>query len=133
MRTTSLEQRQRLLAIDDNAASADLVCRIAARCGYEARAGLRAKEIRDALVNWRPGVVTLDLCMPEADAIDLLPFLKEAEFAGRIVIISGQDDGLRRAASLLANAHGINVVADMQKPIDPGALREMLARMWSDA
>jgi two-component system, chemotaxis family, chemotaxis protein CheY len=127
-----VDHRRRLLAIDDNADSANLVCRIAARCGFDARAGSTPATIRETLTNWRPDIVTLDLCMPEVDAIDLLPFLKDAEFKGPVVIISGQESALRRSASKLANAHGIKVVADIEKPVDPGALRGMLLRMFED-
>lgn len=117
----------RLLAVDDSADSADLVARVAAKCGYDAQAISDPKSVRDVVAQWRPEVLTLDLCMPEADGIDLLRILEETGFTGLLVIISGQDDWFRKAASRLAEVRGLKVVDDLQKPVDINALRRLLS------
>ncbi len=119
----------RLLAIDDSVDSADLVARVAARCGYEAQATSDPTTVRALLASWKPEILTLDLCMPEADGIDLLSVLEEAGFNGRLVIISGQDGWFRKAAARLAETRGLKVVEDMQKPVDIAALRQLLNRL----
>jgi DNA-binding NtrC family response regulator len=120
---------KRLLAVDDNADSAELVARIAGRCGYETRTASVPTDVRQVLAEWKPDVVTLDLCMPDIDAIDLFPVLKEAAFGGPVLIISGLDPWLRRSATKLATARGLNVVGDMEKPLDPAMLRRKLAEV----
>jgi two-component system, chemotaxis family, chemotaxis protein CheY len=117
------EAQHRLLAVDDNPDSAELVARIAARCGYDARTAHNPRTVRQLLIDWRPAVVTLDLCMPEADGIDLLSVLVETRFSGRVLIISGQEALLRRSAAKLGTARGLAVTADIQKPVDVAALR----------
>ena len=117
---------RRLLAVDDNVESAELVGRIAQKCGYDVRVASTAGSVQRELVGWRPDVLTLDLCMPDGDAIDLFPLLQEANFDGRVVIISGHDDWLRKSASKLAAARGINIVGDMEKPLDVAKLRQLL-------
>lgn len=125
--------RGRLLAVDDSADSADLVARVAAKCGYEAQAISDPKSVRALVVSWKPEVLTLDLCMPEADGIDLLSMLEETGFAGLLVIISGQDGWFRKAASRLAEVRGLKVVDDLQKPVDINALRQLLSRLRQDS
>ena len=116
----------RLLAVDDNRDSAELIRRIAERCGFEARIAVAMPEIRPQIVEWRPEVVTLDLCMPDSDGIDLMNLLHEARFAGRIIIVSGHDPWLLRSARRLATARGFDVVDDIRKPLDPAKFRQLL-------
>jgi CheY-like chemotaxis protein len=119
--------RGRLLAIDDNADSAELVARQAARCGYEVRFSTNPKTVPALLGEWMPEVLTLDLCMPDADGIDMISMLVESGFTGQLVIISGQDGWFRKAAQRLAAARGLNVAGDLEKPVDLRALRHLLS------
>lgn len=119
----------RLLAVDDSVDSADLVARVASRCGYEAQATSDPSTVRALVRGWKPEVLTLDLCMPEADGIDLLSVLEESGFDGCLVIISGQEDWFRKAASRLAETRGLKVVDDLQKPVDITALGRLLKRL----
>lgn len=125
--------KNRLLAVDDSADSADLVARVAAKCGYDAQAISDPKSVKVLIAQWQPAVLTLDLCMPEADGIDLLSVLEETGFSGVLVIISGQDGWFRKAASRLAEVRGLKVVDDLQKPVDVGALRQLLSRLRQDS
>ena len=118
--------KNRLLAVDDNLDSAELVSRIASRCGYEARTASTLPEIRSQIVEWRPHVLTLDLCMPDSDGIDLMELLQEANFTGRLIIVSGHDPWLLRSARRLATARGFDVVEDIRKPLDPMRFRQLL-------
>jgi DNA-binding NtrC family response regulator len=127
--TETAKAKARLLAIDDNSDSAELVTRVAGKCGYEARSVTDTRTMREILDVWRPQVVTLDLCMPDEDGIGILSTLKDAGFEGELIIISGQDDWLRKTAGRLALARGLNVIDDMQKPVDLSALRELLTKL----
>jgi two-component system chemotaxis response regulator CheB len=117
----------RLLSVDDNVDSAELVARIAGKCGYEARVASTPETIRAAVQTWKPEVLALDLSMPELNGIDLLRLLQENGFDGQVLIISGHDDWMRASAGRLAEARGLRVVGDMQKPLDAARLRAMLA------
>jgi two-component system chemotaxis response regulator CheB len=119
----------RLLAVDDSPDSAELVARVATKCGYEARSLSDTKGLRKILRDWKPQVLTLDLCMPEADGIALLSVLKENGFDGHLVIVSGQDGWLRKAAARLAQGRGLRVAQDIEKPVDLATLRQLLIRL----
>src|SRR3984893_10850713 len=98
--------RDRLLAVDDSADSADLVARVAAKCGYDAQATSDPTSVPAMVPSWKPEVLTLDLCMPEADGIDLLSVLEETGFTGQLVIISGQDGWFSKGPNRLAGRRG---------------------------
>jgi len=123
---------KRLLAVDDNADSAELVARVAAKSGYEVRSLTETRSLRAVLEEWKPEVITLDLCMPEEDGIGIFATLHESGFQGELVIISGQDDWLRKTASRLASARGLRVAADLSKPVDLSVLRSLLAKLQTE-
>ena len=118
---------RRLLAIDDVPDSAELVVRCAAKCGYEAMALSSPSTVADVVTRWKPHIITLDLCMPENDGIGLLTVLRDAGFCGDIVIISGQDEKLRRGVGTIAADKGMRVIADFSKPIQLAQLRALLS------
>ena len=120
---------KRLLAIDDNADSAELIARVAGKCGYAAQSMSDTRTLTEVLQSFDPQVLTLDLCMPQEDGIALISSIKASGFSGALIIISGQDDWLRRAAAKLALALGIDVVHDLCKPIDVKTLRDLLANL----
>jgi CheY-like chemotaxis protein len=118
---------KRLLALDDNPDSADLIARLGTKCGYESRGISDTRLLTDLVETWKPDVISLDLCMPEEDGIVVLSTLQEVGFAGDLVIISGQDSWLRKSASRLATARGLKVSADFSKPLDLSAFRSLLS------
>ena len=67
--------------------------------------------------------------MPQMDGIEVLSRLKVLGFKGHLIIISGQDDWLRKQARDLALTRGLNVADEMGKPLDLNALRGLLTRL----
>lgn len=125
--------KSRLLAVDDNSDSAELIARVASKCGYDARSITDPSTLAQVLDEWKPQVLTLDLCMPEEDGISVLSLLTQSGFSGHLLIISGQDEWFRKTASRLASARGLNVANDLCKPVDLKALRELLTQLASGA
>jgi two-component system chemotaxis response regulator CheB len=115
--------------VDDDSDAAGLVLRVATRCGYDAVSVIEMRTLEGVLRNMQPDVLTLDLCMRYKDGIEVLSHLKAIEFKGQIIIISGQDDWLRKQARDLAVTRGLNVAAEMGKPLDINALRGLLMRL----
>lgn len=127
------ERKTRLLAVDDNLALAELIVRVADRCGYEARTLVNSYFLPRTLDEWRPDILTLDLAMPQEDGLSLFSILEQKRFAGRIVIVSGQQDWLRKSACRLAAARGLHVANDLQKPVDIATLRQVLMGLFQPA
>jgi two-component system, chemotaxis family, chemotaxis protein CheY len=123
---TPVSGEYRLLAIDDHPHSAELVTRIARQCGYDARGIVDTSSLADTLINWRPDVITLDLDMPRVDGSEIITVLKVVRFPGQVVIISGMRPELIKSARRQGVLAGLKVAADMPKPVDIKALRELL-------
>lgn len=116
----------RLLAVDDDAASAELVVRVAERCGFEAFATSDSRGVVNLAKALNPDVMAVDICMPNIDALELFKLLAEAEYKGIILVVSGQEEHVLESTRSAALALGLTVPSVMQKPLDFKKLREML-------
>jgi CheY-like chemotaxis protein len=121
-----VRQAKKLLAVDDDAASAELVVRVAERCGYEAFATSDSRGVINLVDALKPDVMSIDISMPHIDAIELFKLLATARYDGQIVIVSGQDDNVLEVASNAATALGLKRPFVHQKPLDFQAFRETL-------
>jgi len=122
MRTKTL----RLLAIDDDASSAELIVRVAERCGYEAFASSDSRGVINLVKALGPDIMAVDINMPNVDAIGLFEMLAEMSYAGRILIVSGEDDSVLKRTQAIAEKLGLSVPYVQQKPLDFQKLRDML-------
>jgi CheY-like chemotaxis protein len=86
---------------------------------------------RRALLTLRdvqPQLLICDLSMPELDGIEFLHLAAGIGYRGGLVLLSGMDEAIRRAAERLAMAHGLRVLGAYQKPMNDANLQEVLAR-----
>src|SRR5688572_22729753 len=116
----------RLLAVEDDLDCSDLITRVARRSGYSGVAAADPLSIDQAIRNWRPHVITLDLCLPEIDGMEVISLIKGTGFAGELIIISGEPEWIRDLTASIASESGLSVPAHMGKPVDLRQLRELL-------
>lgn len=116
----------RLLAVDDDVMSAELVVRVAERCGFEGFATSDSRGVLNLCAVLNPAVLVVDVCMPNIDAIELFALLAEAGFAGRILIVSGLDQAVLRETQARAADKGLATTQFLQKPVDLPAMRAIL-------
>ena len=117
----------RLLAVDDDAVSAELIVRVAERCGYEAFATSDSRGVISLAKALAPDILAVDINMPNIDAVGLFGLLAEANFEGQIFIVSGEDEAVLVATRQKAEAVGLAVACTLQKPLDFNKLRTMLS------
>ncbi len=67
-----------------------------------------------------------DLNMPNLDGIAFLSRLAESGFNGAVIILSGEDDAIRRTAEAYAAESGLNVLGSLSKPFDPTRFDQLL-------
>jgi two-component system chemotaxis response regulator CheY len=124
--TSSNTGKYRLLAVDDDKDSTELIVRNALRCGYECFSVYDAHTLGEIIPHWRPHVITLDLCLPDVKRFETISMLDAARFSGDLIIISGQPDWYRKEAADFAVHGGLKVTADLPKPLQIAELRNVL-------
>ncbi len=112
----------RVLVVEDEPLTAEIVCRYLARAGYETRAEADGNVAMARASAWRPDLVVLDIMLPGLSGLDVLRHLR--------------DGGAPRAAVILLTAkgeeadriHGLRLGADdyVVKPFSPA---ELVARV----
>lgn len=125
----SMTYKQALLVDDDpvfRALAEDLVL----DCGVEqvdtAESGLDALSKLSA--GLKPDLLICDLNMPAHDGVSLIRSLSERRFAGRVVIISGEDHAVIDTVAKLAKMQSLNILGTIRKPLTLEALADVLSR-----
>jgi CheY-like chemotaxis protein len=116
----------KLLAVDDDAASAELVVRVAERCGFEAFATSDSRGVINLVNALKPDVMAVDISMPHIDAIELFRLLSQHGYRGQLIIVSGQDVSVLTITSHAAASMGLPLPYVHQKPLNFRELRETL-------
>jgi CheY-like chemotaxis protein len=122
----------RLLMCDDEPDVGAFVRRIAEDLGFEMHFTHQAGDFAPLYHASRPDVVILDLVMPGTDGIELLRFLAKQRSSARILLMSGFNPTIREAAVLLGEAHSLNMVGIVPKPVRAAELRDLLNRLAED-
>lgn len=117
----------KLLAVDDDVSSAELIARVAERCGYESFATSDSRGVVNLASALKPSLISVDICMPNIDARELFKLLLAAGYTGEVMIVSGQESSVLNSTRDYAEAIGVKVRTVVQKPLDMRALRQILA------
>jgi len=74
-------------------------------------------------------VIFCDLNMPNMDGVTFLRLISQKNFSGSIVINSGEEQGLLNAVSELTEAHQLNLLGSLKKPIMPEQVDSLFAKL----
>jgi EAL domain-containing protein (putative c-di-GMP-specific phosphodiesterase class I) len=107
----------RLLIIDDEEDICDLIAEIGERRGLEPRTTSNAENVQQILSEFAPDIIMMDLMMPGIDGVELLRLLSDKAKNAKLCLISGSDARVLNSARRLGSAHGLNVVAALEKPL----------------
>ena len=121
----------RALIVDDSAFDLGLLAHQLGVLGFADVTSVQ--QASDALALLAEGgepfdVVVCDLRMPGIDGIEFLRSLAATPFTSQLVLVSGEDASVLRAAERLARARGLRVLGSLPKPVATVALRNLLAR-----
>jgi CheY-like chemotaxis protein len=122
------QPRPRVLLLDDDMAMLELLPAMLAELGeFEVFVESDARRALVTLTAAAPDLLICDLSMPEMDGIEFMHAAAGAAFGGCVILLSGMDAGVRKAAEVLAQAQGLRVLAAFQKPIGLDELEAALA------
>jgi EAL domain-containing protein (putative c-di-GMP-specific phosphodiesterase class I)/ActR/RegA family two-component response regulator len=126
------EAATRLIVIDDEPAVGNYMGRVARRAGFDVIVTTDAADFRQRVRTWQPGIIILDLGMPDIDGVEMLRFLADERVTARILIVSGFDGKILDAASRLGAARGLNMAGVLRKPVLIEELTHALRRVDHD-
>ena len=124
----------KILLIDNEPFVLKLLARQLANLGFtEVTCHGRAHDALAVLENDADaaGLVFCDLQMPEMDGVELVRHLARIEYGGGLVLVSGEDKRILKTAKDLANAHQLNVLGALHKPVAVEQLRKILGGQLS--
>ncbi len=121
-----MPKQSRILAVDDDVDSAELIVRVAERCGYEGFATSDSRGVTNLTAALQPDVMAIDVNMPNIDARGLLSLLSEAGYTGHIIVASGAEMKVLEETQQYGIEKGLSMPFVLQKPIDFQLLRKHL-------
>ncbi len=125
--------RLSVLLLDDDNFTLDLLADMLAELGHaDVRCQSDARAALQLLGHAPPALLICDLSMPDMDGIEFIHAAAGAGYRGHVMLLSGMDAGVRRAAERLARAHGLQVLGAYKKPISQAELRAALALLPPD-
>ncbi|MGE4219573.1 MAG: EAL domain-containing protein [Alphaproteobacteria bacterium] len=122
----SLHRRPSILVVDDDPNVGAIVARTMAHMPVDCVVAEDGESFRRRYKEKQHDLVVLDMHLPDTDGIELLRYIGAQTHRTRILIVSGRDARLIKAAANLARALGLDVVAHMQKPLAVKRLRSWI-------
>jgi PAS domain S-box-containing protein len=116
--------RRRILAVDDNRDAVESLARLLRLAGHEVQLAIDGPSALEAAAAYRPEVVLLDIGLPGMSGHDVARQLRATPEGRGLLLVAvsgwGQEDDRRRSREAGFDHH-------LVKPVDPDALRQLLA------
>ncbi len=115
-----------MLVVEDNWEIADFVRRVAESEGYTVRTATIAAAFEAALARDDAEVIILDLALPYADGLATINQLAATGARGKILLMSGLSEAMRRMAHLVCEQQGLDMAGIIPKPVRAADIRKIL-------
>lgn len=122
-----------ILVLDDEPFMLKLLARLLTNLGFTHVATCDNGQAALARVDeaaHTPQLILCDLNMPGMDGSEFVRRLVEHGYAGSLILVSGEDERILQSARTLVQAHHIEVLGSLHKPVQPQALFQLVER-WA--
>jgi PAS domain S-box-containing protein len=126
---SALGGTRRVLVVDDNRDAADSLGVVLALHGVESRTAHDGRSALEALEDFRPSVILLDLAMPGMDGYEVAQRVRQHPRGRHVVIVALTGWGQERDR---LRSQGVGIDHHLVKPVDIEALRQLLASLPAD-
>lgn len=117
----------RILLLDDDPFMLSLLEDMLEDLGqFDVASATSAKIALSLLRDAPPDLLVCDLSMPDMDGIEFLRLLAEGDYQGTVVLLSGMDAGVLKAAERLAMAQGLTILGACKKPVASAELGDLV-------
>jgi CheY-like chemotaxis protein len=117
---------ERLLIVDDEPDFRAYVRQVGEGVGFEVTEAGEPAAFMKLYEDLQPEAIVLDIILPNADGIELVRWLANRGFGGRLAVVTGHNPRYARAAEALGAASGMKVTI-LTKPVRLADLRAALA------
>lgn len=119
----------KIIIVDDEPFSLKILARQFSLIGYESvtlceRAHDALSLLENTTIHY--DLICCDLQMPEMDGVEFVRHLGRIGYAGKLILISGEDGRILQTTQLLAKAQQLNVLGVLPKPVAPDILEKLL-------
>ena len=87
---------------------------------------LGAEQFLPEVGRCNPDLVVLDLALGNTDAVEIIRQLHALKFAGKVLLVSGRDEGTLSEIEAIGGAHGLCMLPSLRKPFKIGHIKERL-------
>jgi EAL domain-containing protein (putative c-di-GMP-specific phosphodiesterase class I)/FixJ family two-component response regulator len=125
---TPSPEAKHIAIVDDEGEFAATVADMCHGLGFRTTVHRSAVELLDAQAPWTYGAILIDLSLPGVDGFELMRKLATRRDSSPVVLMSGFDFPVLKAAQEAGKALGVNVLGMLKKPFRLRELADLLAR-----
>jgi|GEM_PF-1592924 len=122
----TMNDRLRVMVVDDDDSYRSFVLRVANRAGWQGLAVSGPEPALAALSSFDPHVIMLDLSFPELDGLAVLSELAPRCAGASVVLISACDPEVLRSAHRVGLGLGVRMLDPISKPVTVAELTRIL-------
>jgi len=121
-----MQQRRKILVVDDNADAAEALAALLRMSGHDTRMAHDGRAAVETAEQFHPDVVFLDIGMPILDGHETARLIRQQPWGKDMVLVAltgwGQSEDRRRSKDAGFNHH-------LVKPADPAVVEKLLASL----
>lgn len=121
----------RVLIIDDQQISARRVGAIAERLGFTTRFLRHTLDFEYVMQRWHPDIVAVQMAMPDQQEIEVLEYLQQTGFPGRVLLTGNVNANALEDAARVARENGLIIASVLPMPLSDGQIEGTLKLILS--